>query len=278
MTGPRTVLITGATDGHGRALAHRLAAEGTTLILHGRDPDKLARTADDIQTAHRVSRPRIMQADLAELAQVRRLASDVQAVTDRLDVLVSNAGIGAGHPDGRTRRTSADGYELRFAVNYLAGFLLTLDLLPLLRRSAPARIVNVASIGQHPLDLGDLMIERGYSGTRAYGQSKLAQIMSGFELAQRLPGAEVTVNSLHPATYMPTKIVLAEIGHHIDSIDDGVSATHRLVTDDAVAGVTGRFFDRTRDTRPNIQAYGEQARAELWRRSLELVDRAGVPL
>jgi NAD(P)-dependent dehydrogenase (short-subunit alcohol dehydrogenase family) len=97
-------------------------------------------------------------------------------------------------------------------VNYLAGFLLTLELLPLLKAAGPARIVNVASLGQHPLDFDDLMIEHGYSGTRAYGQSKLAQIMSGFELAQRLPAEEVTVNSLHPSTHMPTKMVLAEIG------------------------------------------------------------------
>jgi NAD(P)-dependent dehydrogenase (short-subunit alcohol dehydrogenase family) len=184
-------------------------------------------------------------ADLSDLAQVRRLAEDVREVTDRLDVFVSNAGVGSGEPDGRTRRTSADGYELRFAVNYLAGFLLTLELLPLLRASAPARIVNVASLGQHPLGFDDLMLEHGYSGLRAYGQSKLAQIMSGFELACRVPAAEVTVNGLHPATYMPTKMVLAEVGHHIDTLEDGVDATCRLITDPGIAQTTGRFFDRT---------------------------------
>jgi NAD(P)-dependent dehydrogenase (short-subunit alcohol dehydrogenase family) len=165
---------------------------------------------------------------------------------------------------------------VRFAVNYLAGFLLTLELLPLLRQSAPARIINVASIGQHPLDFNDLMIEHGYSGTRAYGQSKLAQIMYGFELASRLPTTDVTVNSLHPATYMPTKIVLDEIGHHIDSIDEGVAAIHRLVTDDAIATTTGRFFDRSHDTRAHPQAYDTQARRELWRRSLELLGRPDI--
>jgi NAD(P)-dependent dehydrogenase (short-subunit alcohol dehydrogenase family) len=190
-------------------------------------------------------------------------------------VFVSNAGIGGGEPDGRTRRTSADGHELRFAVNYLAGFLLTLELLPLLRRSAPARIVNVASIGQHPIDFDDLMIERDYSGTRAYGQSKLAQIMSGFELATRL-GTGVTVNSLHPATFMPTKMVLSEIGYSIDSLDEGVEATHRLVSGADVAATTGRFFDRTRETKANPQAYDASARAELWRRSLQLVDSADI--
>jgi NAD(P)-dependent dehydrogenase (short-subunit alcohol dehydrogenase family) len=276
MLSERTILITGATDGLGRALADQLATEGASLILHGRDPDKLDDTANAIRDNHGVPRPHTVIADLADLAQVRRLAADVHSATDRLDAFVSNAGIGSGHPDGRTRRTSVDGHELRFAVNYLAGFLLTLELLPLLRRSAPARIVNVASLGQHPLDFGDLMIEHGYSGTRAYGRSKLAQIMSGFELASRLPPHEVSVNSLHPATYMPTKIVLDEIGHHMDSLADGVTATRRLVADDDLATTTGRFFDRTRDAKANPQAYDTRARRELWQRSLELIDHPDV--
>ena len=269
-----TILVTGATDGLGRALAHRLAADGAVLLLHGRDAGRLEDTANAIRHAHNGSDVRTVRADMAELAQVRGLAADVCAMTDRLDVLVSNAGIGGGRPDGRRRQTSADGHELRFAVNYLAGFLLTLELLPLLRRSAPARIVNVASLGQHQLDFGNLMLQRRYSGSRAYNQSKLAQIMSGFELAGRVPAAEVTVNSLHPATYMPTKLVLGEQKYHVDSIEDGVAATHRVATDDALTGTTGRFFDRFRDTSAHPQAYDERARAELWRRSLELVGRA----
>jgi NAD(P)-dependent dehydrogenase (short-subunit alcohol dehydrogenase family) len=267
-----TILITGATDGLGRALANDLAADGHRLIIHGRNPERLTSVADEITGRDGAARPQIATADLAELAQVRRLASDVRERTGRLDVLVSNAGIGAGEPDGRERRTSADGYEVRFAVNYLAGFLLTLELLPLLQASGPARVVNVASIGQHPLDFEDLMLERGYSGIRAYGQSKLAQIMSGFELADRLPADHVTVNSLHPSTCMPTKMVLREIGRHIDSIEDGVAATRYLVTDPALAGTTGRFFDRTREARADDQAYDPAARATLWRRSLELVE------
>lgn len=276
MTRPRTIFITGATDGLGRALAHRLAADGATLILHGRDQGKLDRTAEKIHDIYGMNRPRTVLADLADLAQVRALAADVRAVTDRLDVLVSNAGIGGGEPDGRTRRTSVDGHELRFAVNYLAGFLLTLELLPLLRASAPARIVNVASIGQEAIDFDDLMLEREYSGMRAYGQSKLAQIASGFELASRIPATEITVNSLHPATYMPTKMVLQEIGYHIDSIDEGVAATYRLVTDPALATTTGRFFDRTREAKAKPQAYDIHARAELWQRSLKILDHPGI--
>src|ERR1700680_2264849 len=187
MSDSRVIFITGATDGLGTALAHRLAAEGATLIVHGRDQAKLDCTADGIRDTYGINRPRTVRAELAELAQVRRLAAEVQADTGRLDVFVSNAGIGPGNPDGRNRRTSVDGFELRFAVNYLAGVLLTSDLLPLLQASAPARVVNVSSIGQYPLEFGDLMLEHGYSGNRAYGRSKLAQIMSGFEFASSCP-------------------------------------------------------------------------------------------
>jgi NAD(P)-dependent dehydrogenase (short-subunit alcohol dehydrogenase family) len=272
MSDSRVIFITGATDGLGRGLAHRLAAEGATLIVHGRDQAKLDCTADFIRDTHRVNRPRTVLADLAELAQVRRLAAEVQADTGRLDVFVSNAGIGPGNPDGRTRRTSVDGYELRFAVNYLAGFLLTSELLPLLQASAPARVVNVSSIGQYPLEFGDLMLENGYSGNRAYGQSKLAQIMSGFEFASQLPEAEVTVNSLHPATYMPTKMVLAEFGRSLGSLEEGVETTYRLITDPALAETTGKFFDGTREARANPQAYDRDARTELRHRSLQLTE------
>lgn len=275
MASAPTVFITGATDGLGRALAHQLAADGATLILHGRAPGRLAATADEISDAHGTGRPATVLADLAELAQVRRLAADVRSAAPRLDVFVSNAGIGFGEPDGRERRTSADGYELRFAVNYLAGFLLTLELLPLLRASAPARVVNVASIGQSPLDFSDLMLTRDYSGYRAYTQSKLAMIMSGFELADRVPAAEVTVNSLHPATFMPTKMVLSE-REPLDSLAEGVASVHRLVTDPGLAGVTGRYFDRTADTRANDQAYDPAARAQLWQASLDLAGHPGT--
>jgi NAD(P)-dependent dehydrogenase (short-subunit alcohol dehydrogenase family) len=274
----RTILITGATDGLGRALAHRLAADGAMLLLHGRHQGRLDATAEEIHAAHGGDRPRVFLADLAELAQVRALAAEVRAATDRLDVLVSNAGVGSGEPDGRDRRTSVDGHELRLAVNYLAGFLLTLELLPLLRASAPARVVNVASLGQEAVDFDDLMLERDYTGMRAYFQSKLAQVASGFELASRLPAAEVTVNSLHPATFMPTKMVLQEIGHHVDTVEDGVAATHRLVSDPALTATTGRFFDRLHEARAHRQAYDPQARARLWQRSLALVDHPDLPV
>jgi NAD(P)-dependent dehydrogenase (short-subunit alcohol dehydrogenase family) len=269
-----TVLITGATDGLGRGVAERLAADGATVHLHGRDPERLAATADEIRSATGNGRLVTHVADLASLEEVRALAADVERSTDRLDVLINNAGIGSGKPDKTTRQESHDGYELRFAVNYLAGFLLTMQLLPLLRRSAPARIVLVASLGQAPLDFDDVMLEENYSGGRAYSQSKLAQITFGFELGERLLGEDITVNSLHPATYMPTKIVLEEAGQSIDSLEEGIDATVRLATSPDLELTTGRFFDRQREGRPHDQAYEREARQRLWDLSVKLTGTA----
>ena len=265
-----TILITGATDGLGRAVAERLAGDGATLLLHGRDDERLATAAAAIREATGNDRVSTHRADLADLAQVRALAADVERSTEQLHVLINNAGIGTGRPDSTTRQESRDGLELRFAVNYLAGFVLTLRLLPLLRRSAPARIVNVASLGQSPTDFDDPQLEHGYSGTRAYGQSKLAQITFGFELAQRLGDEPITVTSLHPATYMPTKIVLEQAGHSIDTLEEGVEATVRLATAPELEGVTGRFFDRQAEATPHPQAYEADARRRLWDLSAEL--------
>jgi NAD(P)-dependent dehydrogenase (short-subunit alcohol dehydrogenase family) len=278
MTAPRTILITGATDGLGRALADSLAAAGNRLILHGRNPDRLSQVAAQIQAGTGAAAPETVLADLAELRQVRQLSEQVAALTDRLDVFVSNAGVGSGYPAKREREVSADGYELRFAVNYLAGFDLALRLLPLLQAAGSARIVNVASLGQAPIHFDDVMIEHDYSGSRAYGQSKLAQITAGFTMAERLDPAVVTVNSLHPSTMMPTKMVVAEYGHTVDTLEEGERATSRLVDDPALAGVTGRFFDRLREARVHESAYDPQVRAKLWQVSLELTGAPDLPV
>jgi NAD(P)-dependent dehydrogenase (short-subunit alcohol dehydrogenase family) len=198
-------------------------------------------------------------------------------LTDRLDVFVSNAGVGSGAPDGRERQVSADGYELRFAVNYLAGFDLALRLLPLLQAAGAARIVHVASLGQAPVDFDDVMIERDYSGSRAYGQSKLAQITSGFTMAERLDPQAVTVNSLHPSTMMPTKMVVAEYGRSVDSLEEGEIATRRLVDDPELAAVTGKFFDRLREARVHESAYDPEVRRRLWQLSLQLTGAPDLP-
>ena len=264
------VLVTGATDGLGRGVAERLASEGATVLIHGRDPERLAAAAAEIERATGNARIRTYLADLASLAQVRSLADEVEHSNDELHVLVNNAGIGSGRPELTTRQESADGIELRFAVNYLAGFALTLRLLPLLRASAPARIVNVASLGQAPLDFDDPMLEREYDGKRAYSQSKLAQISFGVELADRLEGTGVTVNSLHPATFMPTKMVIEQYGRSIDSLEAGIEATVRLAIAPELEGVSGRFFDRQSEAAADAQAYDPEARRRLWELSAAL--------
>jgi NAD(P)-dependent dehydrogenase (short-subunit alcohol dehydrogenase family) len=272
----QTILVTGATDGLGRALARELAARGATVLLHGRSKQRLEDTRREIATATGSDRLRTYLADLASLEQVRRLGREVAGDQRRLDVLVNNAGIAGGGP----RQQSADGYELRFAVNYLAAFLLTNLLLPLLRRSAPARIVNVASVGQVPIDFDDVMLERRYDPMRAYRQSKLAQIMFTFELAGRLRAAGedgVTVNALHPATLMSTKMALDSFGYAMSTVEDGVEATLRLVVDPELEGVSGRYFDRLDEDRANPQAYDAAARARLWKLSAALVHLGETP-
>ena len=264
------VLITGSTDGLGRAVADRLAREGATVLIHGRDGEKLASTAHELREVSGNERVRTYLADFSSLQAVRAMAHEVEAENHRLHVLVNNAGVGSGKPAGTTRQESKDGYELRFAVNHLAGFVLTMRLLPLLRRSAPARVVNVASAGQYPIDFGDVMLEGAYEGSRAYRQSKLAQIMFAFELADRVPFDEVTVNSLHPATFMPTKIVLEQHGHSVDSLEEGVDATLRLATGTEVDRVTGRYFNHQVEARADDQAYDADARRRLWDLSAEL--------
>jgi NAD(P)-dependent dehydrogenase (short-subunit alcohol dehydrogenase family) len=249
-------LITGSTDGLGRALAGRLAAMGLTVHIHGRDAERLERARAEIVEATGNVRVHAHRADLSSLAEVKAMAEEIAAL-DALHILVNNAGIGSGLPDSRERQESADGIELRFAVNYLAGFVLTERLLPLLERSAPARIVMVASRGQAAIDFDDPMLASTfYEGRRAYAQSKLAQITYAVDLADRLgPDSGVTVNALHPSTYMPTKIVLAQHGESIDSLESGLDATLRLAFDPDLEGVTGRYFDREEEVRANDAAY-----------------------
>ncbi len=263
----QTILVTGSTDGLGRALARELVPRGAMVLLHGRSEERLE------DTQREVGAGATYLADFSSLEQVRLLASALERDHERLDVLVNNAGIGGG--DGR-REESADGYELRFAVNYLAHFLLTSLLLPLLRHSAQARIVNVASAGQAALDFEDVMLKRRYDPTRAYGQSKLAQIMFTFELAERLRAKEagVTVNALHPASLMNTKMVYESFGYTMSTVEDGVEATLRLAISPELEGVTGRYFDRLREGRPNKQADDAGARRRLWQLSEELVSAA----
>jgi NAD(P)-dependent dehydrogenase (short-subunit alcohol dehydrogenase family) len=266
-------VITGATDGLGKGLASELAPGGGRLILHGRDEEKGRAVLEEL-------RPRATgelewrRADLASLDDVRDLA-DLLLEEDRIDVLVNNAGIGSTgegaeqRGDG-DREESADGYELRFAVNYLAPFLLTRMLLPLIERSAPSRIVNVSSGGQAPIDFDDVMLERDYNGIQAYCQSKLALVMLTFDLAEELEGSGVTANCLHPGTFMPTNMVRRAGVEPVTPLEDGVAATLRLVASPEVEGVNGHYFNGTNESAPHPQAEDPEARRRLRELSAEL--------
>ena len=263
----RVALLTGSTDGVGRVVALRLGEAGARVLVHGRDAERGIRIVADIEKAAAT----FFRADLASLAEVRRLAAAVREETSRLDMLINNAGIGTA---GGVRQESADGFELRFAVNYLAGFLLTRLLLPLLEASAPARIVNVSSAGQQAIDFADVMLIGGYSGARAYCQSKLAQVMLTIDLADELAGTGVTATCLHPATYMNTTMVRRAGVTPVSTVEQGAEAILNLAVSPALAGRSGLYFNGLREARAHAQADDTEARRRLRRLSLELTGLA----
>jgi NAD(P)-dependent dehydrogenase (short-subunit alcohol dehydrogenase family) len=265
----KTVLITGSTDGVGRYVAERLAAEGARVVVHGRD------RARGEAVVERITRQggdaRLFIADLSSLAEVRSLAEAVRRDGDGLDALINNAGIGTS---GARRELSADGFELRFAVNYLAGFLLTRLLMPMLESRASSRVVNVASAGQQPIDFNDVMLTSGYSGARAYRQSKLAQIMFTIDLAHELAGRNVAVNCLHPATFMDTTMVRLSGAQPISTVAEGGDAILQLVVSPSLEGRSGLYYSGMAESRADPQAYDAGARKKLRALSFQLVGLA----
>lgn len=270
----KTVLVTGATDGVGKLVAQRLAQAGAHVLLHGRNRDKGQRVLAELQAATGSDRLEFHLADLASLIEVRGLAEMVAARHEALHLLINNAGIGFGPRDAMRREVSRDGHELRFAVNYLSGFLLTHLLLPSLRRGAPARIVNVSSAGQYPIDFDDVMLTRAYEGTRAYRQSKLAQVMFTLDLAEQLKHEGITVTCLHPATFMNTNMVIESGYAPVSRVEDGADAIMALAASPQLAGKTGLYFNGKRKARAIAQAYDADARQRLWDLSLRLTGLA----
>jgi NAD(P)-dependent dehydrogenase (short-subunit alcohol dehydrogenase family) len=251
-----TILITGATSGLGRYVAFELVRSGHVVLAHGRDPGRTERLVGELRTEGEAHG---FVADLASLARVRELGARVAETHPELDVLVNNAGVGSGSP-GSDREVSADGHELRLAVDYLAPVALTRALLPTLRANPPARIVNIGSAGQEPLDFDDPEFTRGYGGVQAYCRAKFALAAYTFSLAQELEGSGVAVNVLHPATYMDTAMVRDADVSPWNTVADGAPGVLALATQDLGSG---RYFDGTRPARAHEGTYDPEVRERL---------------
>ncbi|HEX5046363.1 MAG TPA: SDR family oxidoreductase [Gammaproteobacteria bacterium] len=263
-----TALVTGATDGLGKEVARQLAALGALVIVHGRDEARGAAAVQAIQAGGKGGAV-FRRADFGSLAEVRALADWVGEHHGGIDLLINNAAATVGE-----RRESADGFELAFAVNHLAPFVLTQRLLPKLEANAPARIVNVSSMGQTPVDFDDLMMEKRYDAFDAYRRSKLAQIMFTIDLAARLDPAKVTVSALHPARAMNTPRVLNGGFTPLSTVEEGAESVLQAAVSPEVKGRTGVYFNQLVEARANEQAYDAAARAKLWAISLELTGRS----
>lgn len=261
MTNTPIALVTGATAGLGRAVAMALAEQGMHVLVHGRDAGRAAAVVRRIQEAGGTARPYL--ADLGSLDRTRALAEQVSADYPAIRLLVNNAGVGAGRPPYRRRALSADGHELRFAVNYLAPVLLARLLVPALAKGAPARIVNVGSVGQAPVDLADLRMDAHYTGTQAYFRSKFALAAFTFDLAAELDGTGITVNCVHPASLMNTHMVRESLIPPMSAVATGVKAVLNLAAGPAGGTLTGRYFDGTSEARAHEGTYDPAIRSRL---------------
>jgi retinol dehydrogenase 12 len=273
----KVCLLTGATRGIGRAAANALARTGLTLVLVGRDRPRVEDTVREVRAATGQGNVEGLVADLSLRGEVRRLASEVRARYPRLDVLVNNAGA-----IFTRREETSEGTEKTLALNHLAYFLLTLELLDLLKASAPSRVVNVASEAHRGtrLDFDDLESKKDYSGLRVYGQSKLMNILFTAELARRLAGTGVTVNSLHPGVVATGfgqntpglfKSLVRLAAPFLTTPEKGAKTLVYLATSPEVEGVTGKYFTKSREERPSPRARDLEMAGKLWEASERLV-------
>ncbi|HMG67722.1 MAG TPA: SDR family NAD(P)-dependent oxidoreductase [Chitinophagaceae bacterium] len=261
----QTIFITGSTDGIGKLAALQLGKQGAHLLIHGRNEKKVSDVVEEIKERTGNKNVEGFTADLSLLDGVRKLAAKVMSKYDKLDVLINNAGVGFAD-----ERFSKDGYELRFAVNYLAPFLLTHLLLPALRNAAPSRIVNVSSAGQSAINFEDVMLEKTFDSNNAYTQSKLALIMFTIDLAERLKDENITVNSLHPGTYLDTNMVRRAGITPMGKPQTGSDAEVFLAVSPEMERVTGKYFNGRSESRAHAQAYDKNARKKLEEISLKL--------
>ncbi|MFL5344299.1 MAG: SDR family oxidoreductase [Hyalangium sp.] len=274
-------LITGGTNGIGLIAARELARQGAHVVIVGRNPEKTAHTVELLRQT--TGNPNIssLLGDMSYMADVRRVAREYTASHSRLDVLLNNAGAFFGK-----RLVTKDGYEMTFALNHLGYYTLTRDLMDLLKRSAPARVVNVTSEGHRlgRIDFDDLMKEKRFFNQWAYTQSKLANIMFTLELARRLEGTGVTANCVHPGIVATSfgkehpsglmNFLIALFGPLMLTSEQGADTLIWLSSSPEVEGVTGKYFIKRKERRPKRQARNPMACARLWEVSEQLVNKA----
>ena len=263
----QTIFITGATDGIGKLTAHDLAKQNknATILIHGRSRNKLDKVIEEIKSASSNQNIEGYVADLSSIDEVRHMAKDILSKHDTIDILINNAGAGFAAP-----RYGKDRTETRLAVNYLAPFLLTHLLLPAIKKASPSRIVNVSSAGQSPIHFDDIMLEKNFDGVTAYTQSKLALMMFTIDLAEELKDDNVTVNALHPGTYLDTNMVHdAGINPH-GTAQSGANAEVYLATSPDLKNTTGKYFNVMKESKAHAQAYDANARARLHEIALKL--------
>jgi retinol dehydrogenase 14 len=278
----KNILITGATNGIGLEAAVELARRGARVVMVGRDPRRTEAAVADVKARSGSAEVSHLLCDFSSQADIRRLAEEVKAHLARLDVLVNNAGA-----VNKKRGVTVDGIETTFAVNHLGYFLLTNLLLDLLVRSAPARIVTVASAAhrQGTLDFSDLGYERGYAIMRAYSRSKLANVLFAAELARRLAGTGVTSNSLHPGTVAtniwsgaPTwakPLIQLLFRPFFLSAEKGAATIVQLAASPELEGVTGKYFEKGKPVTPAPLAQDEALAKRLWTVSAEMAGLSG---
>jgi len=274
----KTVLVTGANQGIGKAAAIALARKGARVVLVSRNPDKGQAALAEVQAASPQRDAELIVADLSSQAEVRRLAAEYRSRHPRLDVLVNNAGLLV--PE---RHTTVDGVEETFAVNHLAPMLLTLELMDLLKASGPARIVTVSSEAHRGARMhwDDLQFRTNrYRSFKAYGQSKLANILFTYELARRLEGTGVTANTLHPGviasgfghTYPgPVSLLLRVVSPFLLTPEEGAATTVYLASSPEVEGVTGKYFSKCHPVRSNAVSQDVASQRKLWALSVEML-------
>ncbi len=263
----KTILVTGATDGIGRATVKALAEAGNRIIIHGRDENRCKALAGELQKVNPGINPACHCADFSSLKEVKKFAEKIKESFSALDVLINNAGVFESQ-----RKLSRDGFEYTFAVNHLSHFFLTLELMPLLNKSGAGRVVTVSSMAHSSqIDFDNLQGEKHYSGYEAYGLSKLCNILFAFELAERFEN--VTSNALHPGV-ISTKLLHAGWGMGGGPVAKGAETSVYLAVSGEVTGVTGKYFADKREESPAGICYDRGVRKKLWDISSRLVGKA----